>query len=153
VGAGLAHPAAVSDQLDERVRELLTPAARDRHPALLNCHRDHLGHEPGRGSIRPEPGMQHPWCKQPVRMLELERLLKPVTARLQKITCEGCEALPAEAAHGFRAQRKTRRRPELGAEHAEGEVGVREEALEHPGPLWADLLRVALSRAEQERGT
>ncbi len=41
-------------------------------------------------------------------------------------------------------------RPELRAEHAEREVGVREEPLEHAGPLGPELARVALRVAQQE---
>ena len=59
--------------------------------------------------------------------------------------------LAPEAPQRLRAEPEPGRRPELGAEHAEREVGVREEALEHAGPLGAELVRVRLGGAQEER--
>ena len=57
----------------------------------------------------------------------------------------------AEPPDGLRAEREPGTRPELGAEHAEREVGVREEALEHAVPLRPELAGVAVGVAQQER--
>ena len=141
----------VADQLHERVGELRTAAARDRHAALLHRDGDHLRHEPGGRGVGAEAGVQHPRREQAVRALRRERRLEPVAARLQQLAGERRGAAAPEAAQRLRAEGEAGRRPELGAEHAEREVGVREEPLEDAGPLRAELARVALGVAQQER--
>ena len=151
VAVGLADSAVVANQLHERLGELRAAAARNRHPALLHRDRDHLRHEAGRRLIRPETGVQHPRRQHAVRTLRRERRLEPVAARLQHFAREGDGARAAEPPHGLRPEREPRRRPQLGAEDAEGEIGVGEEALEHPRPLRSELLRVALRRPQEKR--
>jgi len=140
----------VADQLHERLGELRAAAARDRHPALLHRDRDHLRHEPRRRRIRPEAGVQHPRCEYAVRALRRERRLQPVAARLQELARERREAPASEAPERLRAEREPRAGPELRAEHAEREVRVREEPLEHARPLGPELARVALRVTQQE---
>ena len=146
----LADAAPVANQLHQRVRELRAPAARDRHAAFLHRHRDHLRHEPRRRRIRPEPRVQDPRRQDGVRALRRERRFEPVAARLQKLRRERGETNAAEPAERLRAEREARPRPELGAEHAEGEVGVREEPLEHPGPLRLSSRGVSASRRRND---
>ena len=94
--------------------------------------------------------MEHPRSEQAVRALRGEGRLEPVAARLQGFAEEGERARAAEPPDGLRGEREPRRRPELGAEDAEGEVGVREELLEHARPLRPELLRVPIWGAEEE---
>ena len=86
-----------------------------------------------------------------MRALRRERRLEPVAARLQHLARERGGPATAEPPHGLRPERESRRRPQLGAEDAEREVGVGEEALEHARPLGPELLRVPLRRAQEER--
>src|SRR6185437_6337268 len=96
--------------------------------------------------------MKNPRSKDAVRALGGERLLQPVAAGQEQLPGELGEAAAPEPAQGFRAEGEAGRRPELGPEHSEREIRVREEPLEDAGPLWAELLRIALGRAQQERG-
>ena len=83
VDARLTRPAVVSDQLHERVGELRTSAARDRHATVLHCDRDHLRHETRRRSIGTEARVQHPRREEAVGALRGEALPQPGAARLQ----------------------------------------------------------------------
>ncbi len=150
VGAGLAGAALLADVRDERVGELRTAADRDRHPALLHRDGDHLRHVARGGRVGPEPGVQHPGREHAVRPLRGERLLQPVARRDEQLPGELPRAVATEPPHRLPAERGAVTRPEVGAEHAEGEVGVREEPREHPLPLRPELGDVCLGAAEQE---
>ena len=146
-----------ADQRDERVGELRAAAARDRHAALLHRDRDHLRHVAGRGGVGPETRVQHPGREQAVRAFRDERRLEPVARRDEQAARELRGARATEPPHGLRTQRRAVPRPELGAEHTEREVGVREELREQcvPGSAVAgvvpvELGGVRLGGAEQE---
>src|SRR5581483_6697102 len=98
-------------------------------------------------------GVQDPRREHAVRTLGREGLLKPVAARLQELAREVREACTAESAQRLCPEREARRRPQLGAEHAEREVGVREELLEDVRPFRAELAGVAVGGAQEERGS
>ena len=105
------------------------PPLRHRHPALLDGDRDHLRHEArttrcrgrarcaaptGRAGRGPAPRRT---CSLSQSRLEIEH----VAARTRP-------PVPAEPAHRLRRRAPRPSRPELGAEQAEREVGVRHEA-------------------------
>ena len=157
VPARFANPPVVADQLHERIGQPRAAAARDRHPALLNRHGDHLRHEPRQRRVWPEPRVQHPRREQPVRALGGEGGRKPVAARRQRVPRELCKPAATEPAVGLHPEREPVLRPELGPEDAEGQIGIREEAVEHlpPGVAVAcgvpvELLRVRVRAPEQE---
>jgi hypothetical protein len=96
--------------------------------------------------------VKHPRREHAVRALGGERRLEPVAARLEDLAKECDRAGPSQPPHGSPREGETGRRPELGAEDAERELGVREEPVEHARPLGAELLRVFLRRAREEGG-
>ena len=102
--------------------------------SLLYGDRDDLRHEAGRRRIGADTRVKHPPRQQTVRALRRERVRQPIAARLQQLARERRDAAAAEAAQRLGAEHEVRRRPQLGAEYPEREVGVREEALEHAGP-------------------
>ena len=142
----------VHDQADERLRQLRAAASGDRHSSFLHGDGDHLRHEPGRRRVGAEAGVEHPRRERPVRTLGGERVGEPVPARDEEVRDELRRPAAPEPAECLQRERGARPRPELGAEQAEGEVGVREEAFEHAVPLLAELSRVALRVAQQEGG-
>ena len=127
----------VADQLDERVDQLRSAPARDRHAALLDGDRDHLRHVAGGGRVRPEAGVQHPGREEAVGALGLEGVRQPVAARDRQVAGEGRQPAPPEPAVGLEPEREAGPRPELGAEDPEGEVRVREERVQHLAPAGA----------------
>ena len=150
VAAGLAGAAVILDQAHERLHEPRAAAARNRHPALLHRDADHLGHEPRGGRVGAEAGVQHPGREQSVRAIRGEGVGQPVATRGQHVAGELDRASAAEPPVGLRREPEPVARPELRAEHAEREVGVRQERLDGAAPLFAQLGDVGLGRAEQE---
>ena len=126
--------AGVADDPRERLDEPDTAADRDRHPAELDGAGDHLGHEAGNGVLGAEARVQHPRGEQPVGLLRAERHGGPVAAGRERATCEVQEAPATEPAEHPLTEPEAPGRPELGAEDAEREVGVRHELLELPLP-------------------
>ena len=104
-------------------------ALRHRHAAELDRDRDHLGHEPRDGRVRPEARVQHPGREQAVRPRRRERLREPVARRDEHVAGELDEPAPPEPPVGLEPEPGACPRPELGRQDAEGEVGVRHEAL------------------------
>ena len=102
--ARLARAAVILDQPDERVHEARTTAARDGHPAGLDCERDHPGHEPGRGGVRPEAGVEHPRGEQPVRAFGAEGGRQPVAAALHEVPAEFRQTSASEFPVGLDAE-------------------------------------------------
>ena len=141
----------------ERLDERHAAAARHRHPAELDGDRDHPRHEPGRGRVGADAGVEDPRREQPVRLGRGEGLRHPVAAGREHAACELDQPAAAEAAVGLDPEPGSRRRPELRPEHAECEVGVRHE-LAHgavPGGTVAgrvalELLDVGLVRGREE---
>ena len=159
LGARTAGAAVVLDQANERFGELCASAFRYGHPALLDRDRDHLGHEPGGRGVRPETGVEHPGCEQPVRAFGGERVLEPVPARDEHVSGELGQAAAPEAPGRLRGERGACSRPELGAEKAEREVGIRQKAVEGFPPGCSVALRVpiqlrgvGIGRSQQEGG-
>ncbi len=158
VAPGLAGATVVANQLDERFGELRTAAAGNRHAALLHRHRDHLRHEPRRGGVRAEAGVQHPRSEEPVRALRREHRLQPVPGADEQVSRErGCTDAP-QPAHRLHGEPEAGASPQLGAEHAERQVGVREEPVEHLPPrlpvarvVPVELRRICIRSAQQER--
>ena len=79
-------------------------------------------------------------------------------AEIEQLARELGGALPAEPPHGLQPERRAVARPELRAEHAEREVGVREELAEQrvpgvavAGVVAVELGGVRLGGAQQER--
>ncbi len=132
--ARLARAALLADERDQRVGELRTAAARDRHAAFLHGDRDHLRHVAGGRRVRAEAGVQHPRREQTVRALGDERRLEPVARRDEQPAREVDRPAPAEPAKRLQPERSAVTRPELGAEDPEREVGVREEVCEQRVP-------------------
>ena len=133
LAAGLAH--------DRRqpVDEACAAALRHRHPAQLQRARDHLRHEAGHRLVGPEAGVEHPRREQAVRALVVERVGEPVARGEERVPGELDEAAPAELPVRLAAEREALSRPELGAEHAERDVGSRHELVELPLPGVAEL--------------
>src|SRR5215218_8329498 len=157
VHTGLARAAAPPDQRHQRVGELLAPATRDRHPALLDGDGDHLRHVARGGRVWAETRVKHPRREQAVCALRPERRLEPVPRRDEQAARELGRALPAEAANRFHPQAGALTRPELGTEDPEGEVGIAEELTEHRAPclsvagtMAVQLGRVLVRRAQKE---
>ena len=94
--------------------------------------------------------MQHPRREHAVRPLGRERLHEPVAARLEQLAGERRGPGAAEPAVCLEREREAGHAPELRAEQAEGEVGVREEPLQHIRPLRSELARILPGVAEQE---
>ncbi len=158
VGSGLACAALLADQRDQSVGEARAAAAWHRHPALLHGDGDHRGHVARRRRVRAEPGVQDPRCEQPVRSPGGKGLRQPVAGRDQKPCSELGRAAPAQPPVGAQGKRRAVPRPELRAEHPEGEVGVGEEPVEHGEPGGAvtgleavELGGVRVGGAQQER--
>ena len=130
---GLAVAAVVADQRDERLGELRAAAARHRHPALLDRDRDHLGHEARRRRVGAEARVEHPRREQAVGALAT-RTSSVSQSRRETSMFPANSASPRRPSRrsALRAERGAGARPELGPEHAEGEVGVRHEAVERP---------------------
>ena len=102
--------------------------------------------------------MQHPGGEQPVSPLGREGGGQPVAARSEHVPRELDESAASEPAVGLQPEREPVARPEFGPEHAEGEIGIRNEAVEHPPPgspvardMTVELLRVRVRAAEQKR--
>ena len=159
VAAGLASAAAVADQPHQRVDQACAPAPRDRHSPLLDRDGDHLSHEPRRRCVRAEPRVEHPGSEQSMRALRREGAGEPVAARAEHVSRELDQAAAPEPAVGLQAECEAVFRPELGPEHREGKVGVREEGVEQAPPRIAvtlgmpvELLGVRVGAAEQEGG-
>ena len=102
--SGLAGAAVILDQPDERVDEARAAAARNRHAAGLDRERDHPGHEPGRGRVRPEAGVEHPRREQPVRALGAEGRRQPVAAALHELAAELRQTAASESPVGLDAE-------------------------------------------------
>ena len=151
VAAGLAGAAVVLDQPHECIDEPSAAPARDRHPAFLNGDPDHLSHEARGSRVRPEPGVEHPRREQAACAFGDERLGQPVTAGDEHVARELDRPLPPEPPQALHPEAETVPRPQLGSEHAEGEVRRREERLDRAAPLLAQLGDVRLGRA-QEKG-
>ena len=130
VAAGLAGAAVILDQPHECVHKPSAAPARDRHPALLHSDPDHLGHEARGRRVGPEAGVEHPRRKQAVRPLGGEGLGEPVAAGDEHVAGELDRALPPEPPQALQPEAEPVPRPQLRAEHAEGEVGGREERLD-----------------------
>ena len=145
----------ILDQPHERIDEPSAAAARDRHAALLHRDPDHLGHEARGRRVGPEAGVQHPRREQAVRPLGGEGLGQPVAAGDEHVAGEPRPRPAARAAAGaFSPRPEPVPRPQLGAEHAEGEVGVsgRTDSTA-PAPLRRpSSAAFAPGRAEQEGG-
>ena len=151
-----AHLAArVADDSGEPVDEHDAATFRHRHAAELERAGDHLGHEAGRRLVGAEARVQDPRREEAVRGVRLERVAEPVAAGRRAPSADELEqAAPSEAAQRLAAEAEARRRPELGAEDAERQVGVRHEAVEHRLPGGAVRRRVAreLGDVVLERG-
>src|SRR5581483_12321030 len=106
-----------------------------RHTALLHGDRDHLRHVARRRGIRAEPGVQNPRREYAMRFLGCERRLEPVARGDEKLAGKTTRAVTPQPADRLQREPGTVSRPQLGAEDAEREVRVREEAVEHPTPL------------------
>ena len=124
----------VGDDARERIDEAHAAADRHRHAAELQCGADHLRHEPGRRLIGPEARVQDPGSQNAVGGLGLERRRDPVAAADEGVAGELEQAAAAETAERLAAEREPGRRPELGREDPEGEVGVAHELVELPLP-------------------
>ena len=149
--ARLARAALRADVGHQRLRQLRAAAARDRHAALLHRDRDHLRHVARPRRLRAEARMQHPRRQHAMSLRRCERRLQPVARRDQQLPPEVARACTPEPANRLQRESRAVARPQLRAEDPEREVGVREEAREHRPPLLAELRRVTLGRAQQER--
>ncbi len=78
--------------------------------------------------------MEHPGREQAAHRLRLEARAEPVAARDEQRASVLVQAAPAEPAQRPREQRGAGRRPELGAEQPEGEVGVGGEGVDERQP-------------------
>ena len=136
--------ARVPDDALERLDEADAAADRHRHPAELDGARDDLGHEPRHRVVRAEPRVEHPRREQAAGLGGGERGRRPVAAGRECVTRELEQSVAAEAAEKAPPEPEPGRRPELGAEHAEREVGVRHEPLELTLPRGAVTRRVAV---------
>ena len=159
VDPGLAGAAVLADQSDQRVGEPCTAADGNRHSALLDRDRDHGGHVAGGGGVGPEARVEHPGCEQAVRARRRERLGQPVASRHEQAGGELGRAAASESPVGPQSEPGAVSRPQFGAEHAEREVGVREEVLEHRPPrssvaalVPVELGGIRVGRPQEERG-
>ena len=118
-------PPALRTIVASAVDELHAAALRHRHPAELERAGDHLGHEPRHRLVGAEPGVQHPRREQAVRLLVRERRRQPVAGGEERVARELDEPAPAELRVRLAAEREPLARPELGAEDAERDLGVR----------------------------
>ena len=133
-GAGSHLATRVAHDPGERVDEDDSAPLRNRHPPELERAGDDLGHEPRRRLIRPEPRVEHPGREEAVGGVRLERLVEPVAAADERAAEEGEETAAAEPAERLATEAEARGGPELAAEDAERQVGVRHELVEHPLP-------------------
>ena len=106
----------------------------------------------------PRPVCRTHGSEQAVHALRPERPLEPVAAGEEEVAGERGEPVTPDPPQRLEAEREPCASPQLGAEHAEREVGVREELGEHVAPRLAvaapvplELLGVAVGAAEQER--
>ena len=159
LGLGAQFAAGIANDRRERVDEARAAALRYRHPAELERAGDHLGHESGHRLVGPEAGVQDPGREQAVRALVGERVVEPVAGGEQRVPGELDEAAPAELLVRLAAEREALPRPELGAEHAEGDVCCGHELVELSLPRLAELCGVdgavggeMGARAVRERG-
>src|SRR3984893_4062513 len=144
VGAGLADSTVILDEANERIDETRTTTARNRHTPGFDRERDHAGHESRRSRIRPEPRMEDPRRQEPVRALRLERGRQPVSAALHDLGAELGETAAPQTAVCLRPEAQPGRRPELGAEDTEHELGLRADARDRFSPGLAVTFSVAL---------
>ena len=98
-------------------------------------------------------GASRPWIRSEANVSQSQS--RPETSRLPP---NSCDAAPPEPADRLAAEREAPRRPDLGAEQPEREVGVRHEPVEQLAPrgpvarrVAVELGRVRVGAAEQER--
>jgi hypothetical protein len=85
-----------------------------------------------------------------VRAVGRKRLGEPVAAGGENVADELDRPAAAEPTVRAQAQPHPVARPQLGAQHAERQIGVRQERLDCSTPLLAQLGDVGFGRAEQE---
>ena len=141
----------VLDQAHERLDEPRATPARDRHASFLDGKADDLGHEARAGRIGPEARVQHPGRQHAVRALRGEGRPQPVAARCEHGAGELDQATGAEPPKGSVGELQPVPRPQLRPEHAEGQVSVGPERLDHSAPLRPELGLVRLGGAQQKR--